>query len=45
MELALPGARLAALGSVVLVTGIAAAAWTARLALARSAVLAVREDG
>jgi putative ABC transport system permease protein len=45
MALSLPGARLAALGAAVFVTGLVTAAWSARHALSRAAVLAVKEDG
>jgi putative ABC transport system permease protein len=44
MDLALPLPRLAALCAAVMLTGIATAAWSARRALSRSAVLAVKED-
>ncbi|MCZ2292023.1 MAG: ABC transporter permease [Burkholderiales bacterium] len=44
MEMTLPAARLALLCAAVLVTGAAAAAWSARHALSRAAVLAVKED-
>jgi putative ABC transport system permease protein len=44
MDLSLPAGRLAALCGAVMVTGIATAAFAARHALSRSAVLAVKED-
>ncbi len=44
MDLSLPAGRLAALCAAVMLTGIATAAFAARHALSRSAVLAVKED-
>jgi putative ABC transport system permease protein len=44
MELVLPWGRLAALAAAVLVAGVATAAFTARRAAARRAVLSVKED-
>jgi putative ABC transport system permease protein len=44
MDLSLPAGRLAALCAAVLATGIATAAFAARRALSRAAVLAVKED-
>ncbi|GAB4037271.1 MAG: hypothetical protein Fur0014_04830 [Rubrivivax sp.] len=42
--LVLPWGRLAALGAAVAAAGIATAAWSARRAAGRAAVLAVKED-
>ena len=44
MDLVLPWARLAALAAAVLVAGTLTAAWSARRAAGRQAVLAVKED-
>lgn len=44
MPLVLPWPRLLALAAAVLVAGIATAAWSARRAAGRAAVLAVKED-
>ena len=44
MDLSMPVGRLAALCAAVMVTGIGTAAFAARRALSRSAVLAVKED-
>jgi putative ABC transport system permease protein len=44
MDLSLPAGRLAALCAAVMLTGTATAAFAARQALSRSAVLAVKED-
>jgi putative ABC transport system permease protein len=44
MELVLPGAQLAALAAAVLVCGVATAAFSARGAAGRAAVLSVKED-
>jgi len=44
MELSIPWSRLAALGAAVMACGIATAAFSARRAATREAVLAVKED-
>lgn len=44
MDLVLPWARLALLSTAVVVAGAVTAAWTARRAASRSAVLSVKED-
>jgi putative ABC transport system permease protein len=44
MDLVLPGGRLAALASAVLLAGVATAATSARRAASRAAVLSVKED-
>jgi putative ABC transport system permease protein len=44
MEMVLPGLRLAALCAAVLAAGLATAAFSARSAAGRSAVLSVKED-
>jgi putative ABC transport system permease protein len=44
MELVLPWARLALLCAAVVAAGTLTAAWTARRAASRSAVLSVKED-
>ena len=44
MPLHVPWLRVVALGAVVLLLGVATAAWTARRAASRAAVLAVKED-
>ena len=44
MDLALPAGRLAALCAPVMATGVATAAFAARRAVSRSAVMAVKED-
>jgi putative ABC transport system permease protein len=44
MPLVLPAGRLAALGAAVLLAGVLTAAWSARRAAGRAAVLAVKED-
>ena len=44
MDLVLPGAQLAALGAAVLVAGVLTAAFSARHAVSRAAVLSVKED-
>jgi putative ABC transport system permease protein len=44
MDLVLPWARLALLCAAVVAAGVLTAAWTARRAASRSAVLSVRED-
>ena len=44
MDLVLPWARLALLCAAVVAAGVVTAAWTARRAASRSAVLSVKED-
>ena len=44
MDLVLPWARLALLSAAVVAAGVVTAAWTARRAASRSAVLSVKED-
>lgn len=44
MDLVLPGGRLALLAAAVFAAGVATAAWSARRAAGRPAVLAVKED-
>jgi putative ABC transport system permease protein len=44
MDLVLPGTRLALLGATVLLVGVLTAAFSARGAAGRSAVLSVKED-
>jgi putative ABC transport system permease protein len=44
MSLELPGTRLLLLCAAVLAAGVATAAWSARAAASRAAVLAVKED-
>ena len=44
MELLLPWARLAALAAAVWLAGVLTAAFTARSAVSRSALLSVKED-